>query len=385
MRANAVIFLAFLMMPGTAMAGGTVKACVSDVQQNAGLNLKDAIAGGGTVYFDCGGSAEIRITQTHHLTQSVEIDGGGRITLVADPGIGMFTAAVSAELVVLRNLVLRGASSVSFGGVFSGQASALKLFNVTAESVGQSPGPVFGFVGGFIIRANRIDAEDCRFRDNAGAVLLAPTLVVKRSEFRGNAGQPFMPDFVDDGGEASIEDSTFSGNGVSVWRGSIQIRKSGFFSNGRGSPAYGGALTLRGTATIEKTEFLNNRAPNGAAVWFSSGDLTLRRATFEGNIATGVGGALGVSNAEVPTRVSIRYSHFRQNQAASGGAIAFQRVPASERALRGYAMNFANNSANENGGAINAPSGAIECRACKWSITRLVAAAEQFTAEAISI
>jgi Right handed beta helix region len=332
----------FLAAPGAAMAAGTVTACASDVQQNAGLNLKDAVASGGLVNFNCGAYATIRITQTHHLTRSLDIDGGARVTLAADPAVPMFTAAQSAESVVMRNITFRGAGAVTFGGVFAGPASDLKLLHVTTESVGHSPGPVFGFAGGFVIRANRIDAEDCRFRENAGAVLLAPTLAVRRSEFRGNAGQPFMPDFVDDGGEAIIEDSTFSGNGVSVWRGSIQIRNSGFFSNGRGSPAFGGALILRGNATIEKTNFLNNRAPNGAAVWFASGELTLRRATLEGNIATGIGGALGVSSAEAPANVSIRHSHFCRNQAVSGGAIAFQRAPASQRTLRGFAVNFAN-------------------------------------------
>ena len=139
-----------------------------------------------------------------------------------------------------------------------------------------------------------------------------------------------MPDFVDDGGEAVIEDSTFSNNGVSVWRGFIQIRNSGFFFRWpRLRPAFGGALILRGNATIEKTEFLNNRAPNGAAVWFASGELALRRATFEGNIATGIGGALGVSSADAPAKVSIRYSHFRRNRRFQGGAIAFRhRCPA---------------------------------------------------------
>jgi len=356
-RATAAAVL--LCLVARAWAGGEVTACGSDVQTRAGLNLRDAVAGGGAVTFACPAGTTLLVTMTHQLTSAVQIDGRGRITLKASPTVPMFRAGLSVPQVVFSNLAFGGAEAVPFGGVFEGVATALELRNVTVRGVGKSPGSVFGFVAGTVIRANRILADSSHFSDNQGAVLLAPRLTIRKSEFRSNRGQPFMPDFVEEGDRAVVESSFFSGNGVSVWRGDLMIRNCQFNANGLGSPAYGGALVVGKRAAIEKSEFANNRAPNGAAIWLADGDLSLRRVNFSSNLASGVGGALGVSSSTQPVDVTIRYSHFRDNQAATGGAIAFQQSSAV-RALQGLAVNFARNTASNSGGAIDMRSGSVD-------------------------
>lgn len=355
-----LLLAASVLCPGAASAAGIVTACATDSQQGAGLNLQQAVAAGGTIGFDCAGRV-IRVTRTLHITRVTDIDGEGRASLAADPGVPMFAADPAATLVTLRNIELTGAQSVTFGGIFDGDAVKLELSSVNVHNAGQSTSVVAGFANGFVIRAANLDVDDSHFTSNAGTVLMAPVMSIHGSEFSSNPGQPFMPHQIDDGGRLLVESSSFSHNGVSVWRaGDMTIRGCDFSANHSSPAGFGGAFTFRGKATIEKTNFRNNSAGNGGAIWFASGELNLRRVTFQGNSATGEGGAIGVAQNGSDAALTIRYAHFRQNKAQRGGAISIMGSTERGRSLSGIAVNFARNTAAGNGGAINADNSVVD-------------------------
>jgi predicted outer membrane repeat protein len=349
-----------------AHAGGVVTACAFDAQTGAGLNLRDAVAGGGRVTFNCSGT--IRVTRTIYLPLPVEIDGGGRVTLHAEDAVGMFSARQEAApsvnvgtgpSVSFSNITLSGARRVTFGGIFSGPQSELIFTKVRVEGAGYSPGLVYGLPGGMVITANSITVRSSSFRDNFGAVLVAPTISISGSRFDTNHGSPFLASFVDEGGTATVTESAFTGNATVRWWGTLMVSDSTFSANGIDA-TYGGALSIRGGAKIETTKFNNNNAANGGAIWFGAGDLSLRRVVFQGNRATGVGGAIGAADSPDEAHLTIRYTHFRENQAAYGGAITLGQALGSEHLLVGYAVNFARNVAADSGGAIYAATGSVK-------------------------
>ncbi len=86
-----------------------------------------------------------------------------------------------------------------------------------------------------------------------------------------------------------------------------------------GSYVYGGAIVNKGSLTIEKVHFENNRAGvNGGAI-FNSGSLSIEDSTFKDNQATtGSGGAIYSTN-----NFSVHLSEFELNNAYCwGGAVA---------------------------------------------------------------
>jgi hypothetical protein len=85
---------------------GPVRACVSDTQAGAGLNLAQALGFGGVIRFACPPGSVIRVFGRYVLNASTLIDGGDAIVLdgrgVAGP---MLTSSLN---VILRRITIRG-------------------------------------------------------------------------------------------------------------------------------------------------------------------------------------------------------------------------------------------------------------------------------------
>ena len=77
--AVAIGLLAFAARPAAVFAGGVVGTGTSGSCTEAAL--KAAVAGGGTVTFNCGSSATITLTNDVVVAKDTVIDGGGRITI----------------------------------------------------------------------------------------------------------------------------------------------------------------------------------------------------------------------------------------------------------------------------------------------------------------
>jgi len=355
----ATMALGLLGSASLARSDGTVTLCGTDVAAGpAGqINLAQAIARGGRITFQCGAGATIRVTQQHTVSAPIEIDGGNEVLLDAQDITSMFAATATASPVVFRNIVLRdGPSSfgapgagTTFGGIFAGPVT-LELQNVTVEAT-RAP-----------IAAEAVDVYASRFTGNQGPVLRARTVRVSGSTvFEDNDGPPFTP-LVDGGGNfssgsATVEDGIFRLNGPIAWNGSLAIRRSSFVSNGRGA-SNGGALSVTGQASIEKTEFTNNTARDGGAIWLSGSLLELRRSQFRSNRAERRGGAIAVSLTGA-SRASVAYTNFTGNTAENGGAISLADMPTFGGRIEGHALTFVRNVATNSGGAIYAAEGAV--------------------------
>jgi predicted outer membrane repeat protein len=355
----ATLAVALLGPASVARADGRVTLCGTDVAAGpAGqLNLAQAIARGGRITFDCGAGAVIRVTQSHTVAVPVEIDGGGQVILDAQDATSMFVAIGSASPVVFRNITLRdgpnnfgaAGAAASFGGIFTGPVT-LELRNVTVEAT-RSP-----------ITADTVNVYAGRFAGNEGPVLRARNIRLSgETVFEDNDGPPFAP-LVDAAGSfgtgsATVEDSVFHSNGPIVWNGSLTVRRSSFLSNGRGA-TNGGAVSVTGQASIEKTEFTNNTASNGGAIWLSGSLLELRRSQFRGNRAQRRGGAIALS-ITAASRVSVAYTTFTANTAENGGAISLADMPTFGGRIEGHVVTFVRNVATNSGGAIYAGEGAV--------------------------
>ena len=240
--------------------------------------------------------------------------------------------------------------------------------------------------GGAIYNDGSLTLSDVKLSDNAadsygGAVLNNGELIVTNSVFdandilnRGSAG-------VDHGGAAiynwenaklDISKSNFTNNiknyvngdrlvGAVTTIGNATIRDSYFVNN---SGRWGGALAATGgvsgsainTISVDGTKFVNNTALYGGAMFVWASNYTISNSVFDNNSAFGKGdmspndnngGALIVTQDNIPVSGKIVNSNFTNNKAQYGGAAWI-----NEGTVDIDGSNFINNTATTTAGAI---------------------------------
>ena len=240
--------------------------------------------------------------------------------------------------------------------------------------------------GGAIYNDGSLTLSDVKLSDNAadsygGAVFNNGHLVVSDSVFdsndilnRGSAG-------VDYGGAAiynwenaklDISKSNFTNNiknyvngdrlvGAVTTIGNATIRDSYFVNN---SGRWGGALAATGgvsgsainTISVDGTKFVNNTALYGGAMFVWASNYTISNSVFDNNSAFGKGdmspndnngGALIVTQDNIPVSGKIVNSNFTNNKAQYGGAAWI-----NEGTVDIDGSNFINNTATADAGAI---------------------------------
>jgi predicted outer membrane repeat protein len=283
---TALIFLALtLTIQSVAYAAGVVGTGSAASCTEAAFNK--ALAGGGTITFNCGAAAAtINITTEKTIAANTSIDGAGRITLNA-------------------------------GG-------RTRIFFVNPhQTLGQSNLKIMGGSGRGNAYANNY----------GGAIFNRGTLAVVNVIFTGNKTY-------EGGGAisnawnstANITGSTFTNNsaGVDVKRGGgaifnnteakLNVSNSTFTGN-IANPGIAGAIyNLMGTAVVTNCKFINNTGVDGGGALYSdTGPFTVTDSTFTGNKA-GVKGSGGAIHTESP--FTINHSTFTGNTADVGGAIA---------------------------------------------------------------
>ena len=166
---------------------------------------------------------------------------------------------------------------------------------------------------GFILRVNsggRLTVSDATLQDGwagqgGGAISNNDGyLAINNSVIKNSSGRGFHGAVVTVGGETTITNSTFRGNGIlglwdaePAWSGAVgnyrggktTIRGSAFINN---SSLYGGGAIINindnSVMTISNSTFSGNRATNegslGGAI-INYGDLTITNSTFNGNSA----------------------------------------------------------------------------------------------------
>ena len=344
---------ASLLCPAAALAAGIVTLCDSDVQHVPGLpglNLRDAVAGGGTVTFACKPGTTIRITRTHAIPAPTVVDGDNAVGFKTDSAHAMFT--------VSHTLTLRGRTlSNGFIGLptLSGPTGIVAGPGVLILEHSQVRNTANPF------HLDTIRAHHCVFEQNSGpAVIWARVALIHHSSFAGNNAvavrSPLVPEAVRPS-VAVVMDSTFTRNESGLWWvGTLHVARSTFTDNdNKGRP--GGAIRIRGSARVEHSGFDRNHASAGGAIWMDGGSLTLRRAVFHDNVAATDGGAIGVGEIDEAAIVS-QYATFTGNTAVRGGALKLG-IGGTRIALQGGPNTFARNRASQ-GGAIYADFGRIQ-------------------------
>jgi predicted outer membrane repeat protein len=315
-----------------------VTLCNTDVEGGAGAaNLQTAIAAGGIVTFQCQSpNPTIQLTREHLVSRTTFIDGGNTVTL--DGGNRrMFDTGSDVWFRLMNIAIKRGAGVV-------GGSGRVELFHTQVSNSAQA----------IWLQSGSVWISDSRFENNGQTSVFAydSIRISDGSTFSGNRGTPIYAWR----GTVVIEDSLFVGNGRSEFIAgdcNVTIRNSQF--NSHTNLLDGGALLLDCPATVEMSEFHNNRATNGGAIAIGpkASQVTMRRVKFAGNSADGHGGAVAVrsSQTERPS-VTLRHSRFEQNAARWGGAISLRSTILGGPFLQGAGLNFKGNRASASGGAI---------------------------------
>jgi len=243
--ASAVLCVAIMLAHGArpAHAGGVVTECT-----DAGLT--HALAGGGTVTFDCPvpGPYTIPITAAKTITAPTSIDGRGVIVLDGQNMTRHFTVPQGASLELHGLTLTRGAAdnggSINNRGVVTASDCAL-----VDNHVSSTGGGIANFGGMLIIRRSLI-AENSAYYKGGG---------IHNSGTVENPGS----------GNVLIEDSTVINNKATA---------SGYY-NGEG-----GGLFNYGAAFITNSTFISNSASwiGGGGV-ATSNHIVIINSTFNGN------------------------------------------------------------------------------------------------------
>lgn len=224
---------------------GTPGSCTSNA-------LAAAVAGGGTVTFDCGPATATILVDTTVIPNGVTatIDGGNRIRLDGESLRQLFYVLAGGQL-TLRRIALRHGFA-GLGGAIRNDGTLL------LERVNLSENQADGLAGGAIYNVGNLEIYDSTFFGNsvsseggAGGALVNLTGAVglRRCLFTNNAAD--------------------LGGAVATFAGSLNLSNDTFTANGADS---GGALFVDGgDVQIANATFDRNRADTGGALFYEVG------------------------------------------------------------------------------------------------------------------
>jgi predicted outer membrane repeat protein len=321
-------------------ADAVVTACTSDT--GPGVNLRQALAVGGMIYFQCLPGSVIRVTSIYTLPPGTAVDGGDAVTLdgfgITGPLLSS-TGKVTLRRITLRNLnQLRTHLGRARGSVL--YAPEVELDHATIEG---SENPIEA--------GQKLTVVDSTFRANRGFALIADvrsTAWVQRSNFVGNESAALIT-------QGKILSSTFTNNSrgavsINFPTNSVEIRHSTFQGNkgasavllSQRSSSEGGAIvTLRDNHFID-----NNGTPDAGAI------------TIYDSVATAPPSTQPSLSHFPPCRFQSTFDRFSGNSGGSAGAIAADLRNTSGIAIRGGV--FTNNRSASNGGAVSAGGGQMD-------------------------
>ena len=322
---------------------------------------------GGAAYFNKG---FVTITDSVFENNIATAEGGA---------VGFSRASVKDLVVSINNSSFVGNKAPVAGAIFTNVDSKITNSNFTKNTASK---------GGAVLNENgaKLTVDNSTFKDNAadsygGAVLNNGELIVTNSVFDANDILNRGSASVDHGGAAIynwenaklyISKSNFTNNiknyvngdrlvGAVTTIGNATIRDSYFVNN---SGRWGGALAATGgvsgsainTISVDGTKFVNNTALYGGAMFVWASNYTISNSVFDNNSAFGKGdmspndnngGALIVTQDNIPVSGKIVNSNFTNNKAQYGGAAWI-----NEGTVDIDGSNFINNTATTTAGAI---------------------------------
>ena len=249
--------------------------------------------------------------------------------------------------------------------------------NEFMRNVGESGGGLF-YTGNISpVDLNSMRISNCTFTTNqttdgrgGGFRSIGGSFLLENSNFLGNvaAGGNSGGAISATGENKVVEiDNCLFGTNAANWGASIAIfddmtesvvKNCSFLSNMADSRSGGVYAGFKASVTIDSCEFRSNTASSGGAISSQNDSTTIivRNSFFTRNEASGNGGAIATNNA---TNIDIFNARFTDNLGTFGGAVAFNagnagtnpRLDTSGFLVRN--SSFINNTATEQGGAIN--------------------------------
>lgn len=364
----------------------------------------NAIAGGGTVTFNCGpNNVTIPISTPifyfgGDITDDLTIDGGGKVTLQGTPGnriIEMQTWGFdAARTLTLRNMTITGASLS--GATTDANGAAVRVRNSSALYETERPTLIVDNVTftNNISTVTSVPTNDEPYDYGGGAIYIAGGyLEVRNSTFTGNQSRQGA------GGalhvlvsNLEVYDSVFENNVATIY-------PDPDFNRDRDS-GYGGAIYQDSTISnatsqtrIVRSTFRNNRSANQGGVAYVNlgfngsreGSLYINGSTFDSNRITGgeigFGGAISAGGTNGVPAITILNSSFTSNVSTSdvgggfGGALGFAQAASVTIANTTFAGNVAQLTCDPpescgrgRGGAISIGSNSTQLRVINSTI-----------------
>ncbi len=251
------------------------------------------------------------------------------------------------------------------GAIFAGEGTTLSVEGTTFsgnQAIGSNDS---GFGGAISSAATNATVKDATFENNqasvAGGAINATekgSMTVTNGTFTGNSsnngGAVYNKGTLTvDGGSFTNNSSTGVGGAVTNSGGTLTVKEATF--EGNRAATTGGAIYTNGSGKevkIEDSSFTNNEAGysengeesgqhNGGAIFAGQGTtLDVKKVTFEGNKASGDGGAVAADNTSTFEDVT-----FANNTAGgNGGALSITGTSSDKVTFKGNVA-FENNTA----------------------------------------
>ncbi len=278
-------------------------------------------------------------------------------------GGGGAIAVLARNTVFLNNHFMNCDTSFNGGAVYIDGDNATFIGNLFDNCTATNRGGAAFLTGeNYIINNNNF--HGC-WAITGSAIAGGDRVTINDSAFIANGGrQPVSGGAIDSVRDLVINRSLFLDNQAFATDGStidtigLTITASRFErnTNRQGSNTFlgiGGVARSLGTAVIRDSYFADNSAGGEAGALFLFGNTTIERCEFVRNRAAlddeGVGGAIYFASIRGQNDLVVRDSVFSENYADRGGAIAIS----GSRSTLIEGSRFLNNSANMAGGAIH--------------------------------
>jgi predicted outer membrane repeat protein len=236
----------------------------------------------------------------------------------------------------LHDIILKNGNANDLGGAILISNGALKIYDSTFES--NTAPDYIGYGGAIHAEIADVKISTSTFESNTahsygGAIYITNgTLVIHDSTLNTNnahvnyGGAIYIRD-----GNLDIHDSTFDANtarigggAIAAYNTTVHIFTSAFESNSAYYDSGGGAIYAGTSANVEihdtiftsNTATYRNQEKDGGAIFASSADVKIYTSTFEGNTASGLGGAIFVDGSLAAFNCT-----FYGNTASAGGAV----------------------------------------------------------------
>ncbi len=279
-----------LLAAASARAAGVVGNGTPGSCTEAALNA--ALTGGGSVSFNCGpGPVTIGITSQKTIAAATTLDGGNLVTLDGGNATRLFLTNYQVPFTV-RNLTLQNARTTDVGAAIrAGYQAPLtvtdsRFYGNVCTQAGPDVGGGAIYVQGGDTLVQRVTFSGNRGGNGGAMGNLQSRTTIEDSFFAGN-----QTNAGGTGGGAGGALYVDGSNG-----GSITIRRTVF--EGNVSTGLGGAIHTylyagASQLVVEDSLFRDNSTQNnGGAIYHQNGGLTIERSTFDGNQTVGQGGAL---------------------------------------------------------------------------------------------